>query len=93
MELDIQMFGGRGASSSKKSFQLGDGDKKVRVNKEYGEWGYSKEYDYEDRSNYMYHIYGIDKKGKEWSYSTPFYNEILEFIKSDDETKNRMKNY
>lgn len=93
MKLNIQMFGGRGASSSFKRFKLGAGDKQVRVNEKYGKWGYSKEYDYEDRSNYMYHVYGIDSKGKDWSYSTPFYNEILEFIKSDDAYKNRMKNY
>ena len=88
-------MGGRGAKSSLKTkrFKLGPNDKKVRVNSKYGEWGYNKEVDMEDSSNYMYNVFGIDNKGKEWFYQTPFYNEILDFIKSDDKTKNRLKNY
>lgn len=61
--------------------------KNVRVNKKYGTWFYEKEVDMEDSSNYMYYFYGTDANGKEWSWSTPFYNEILEFIKADDKTK------
>lgn len=61
--------------------------KKVRVNKMYGEWSYRKEVDMEDSSNYMYYFSGKDANGKEWSWSTPFYSEMLEFIKADDKTK------
>ena len=61
--------------------------KKVKVNKIYGEWFYRKEVDLEDSLNYMYYFYGKDVNGKEWSWSTPFYREMLDFIKSDDNTK------
>lgn len=61
--------------------------KKVKVNKQYGEWTYIKEVDMEDSSNYMYYFSGKDANGKEWNWSTPFYKEMLEFIKADDKTK------
>lgn len=61
--------------------------KKVRVNKIYGEWNYTKEVDLEDSSNYMYYFSGVDKDGKEWSWSTPYYHEMLEFIKQDSKGK------
>ena len=61
--------------------------KKVRVNKKYGVWTYHKEVDMEDSSNYMYYFSGTDANGKEWSWSTPYYHEMLEFIKADDKTK------
>lgn len=61
--------------------------KKVRVNKKYGEWFYRKEIDLEDNKNYMYYFEGHDINGKYWTWSTPFYNEILDFIKADDKTK------
>ena len=61
--------------------------KKVRVNKIYGEWFYRKEVDMEDSSNYMYYFYGTDNNNKEWSWATPYYHEILDFIKADEKTK------
>lgn len=62
-------------------------EKKVRVNAKYGNWVYRKEVDLEDSSNYMYYFYGTDANGKEWSGMTPFYHEILWFIKADDNDK------
>ena len=62
-------------------------DKKVRVNAKYGTWFYTKELDMEDSSNYMYYLYGTDSEGVEWSWSTPYYTEILEFIKASAEDK------
>ena len=41
----------------------------------------NKEIDLEDSTNYMYYFSGTDANGKEWSWSTPYYHEILEFIK------------
>lgn len=67
--------------------------KKVRINKQYGEWTYEKEVDMEDSSNYMYYFSGTDNKGTEWSWSTPYYSEMLEFIKAPDETKKMMMRY
>lgn len=67
--------------------------KKVRINKQYGEWTYEKEVDMEDSSNYMYYFSGKDNKGIEWSWSTPYYSEMLEFIKATDETKKMMMRY
>lgn len=64
--------------------------KKVRINKIYGEWTYKKEVDLEDKSNYMYYFSGTDSNGKEWSWSTCYYNEMLEFIKTDEKTKEIM---
>lgn len=64
--------------------------KKVRVNKIYGEWFYRKEVDMEDSSNYMYYFYGTDNNNKEWSWATPYYHEILDFIKADEKTKQIM---
>ena len=61
--------------------QGGQKMKKVRVNKKYGVWTYHKEVDMEDSSNYMYYFSGTDSNGKEWSWSTPYYHEMLEFIK------------
>lgn len=61
--------------------------KKVRVNRKYGEWFYEKQFDFENSKNYMYYIYGKDNKGCEWNWSTPYYNEILDFIKSNDNEK------
>lgn len=58
--------------------------KKVRVNKKFGEWFYEKQVDFENQKNFMYYFYGKDNKGKNWNWATPFYNEMLEFIKSDD---------
>lgn len=87
MKLNIELYGGRGASSSKNKFKLEKGYKQVRVNKQFGEWGYNKEIDPEDSKNYMYNFYGIDKSGKEWDWNTPFYNEMIEFIKGDNELK------
>lgn len=63
--------------------------KKVRVNEKYGVWYYEKEVDMEDADNRMYHLGGTDANGKEWNWSTPFYDEILNFIKADDETKEK----
>ncbi len=62
-------------------------EKRVRINNKYGEWFYEKEIDYEDNSNYMYYFYGKDSDHKEWSWSTPYYHEMIEFIKADQETK------
>lgn len=73
--------------------EIPEGHKRVRINSQYGNWYYRKEVDYEDPRNYMYYIGGTDANGKEWSYMTPFYNEINDFIKADDEIKERMKNY
>jgi len=67
--------------------------KNVRINKSYGTWKYRKEIDIEDNSNYVYYLWGIDQNGKEWAWMTPFYNEILEFIKADDKTKEIYLNY
>lgn len=64
--------------------------KKVRINKQYGEWFYRKEVDMEDSSNYMYYFYGTDNNNREWSWSTPFYHEMLDFIKADENTKQIM---
>lgn len=61
--------------------------KKVRVNAKYGIWFYEKEVDTEDSSNYMYYFDGTDANGKEWGWSTPYYNEMLEFIKATDQDK------
>ena len=61
--------------------------KQVRVNKKYGIWYYEKEVDMEDSSNYMYYFYGTDADGVEWSWSTPYYREILDFIKATSEDK------
>ena len=61
--------------------------KKVRVNEKYGTWTYNKEIDLEDSTNYMYYFYGTDANGKKWSWSTPYYNEMIDFIKADDKTK------
>lgn len=61
--------------------------KKVRINKSYGEWFYRKEIDLMSKEDYMYYFYGTDSKGTEWSWSTPFYTEMLEFIKSNDKDK------
>ena len=66
---------------------MGNEMKKFRVNKKYGVWTYHKEVDMEDSSNYMYYFSGTDSNGKEWSWSTPYYHEMLEFIKADDKTK------
>lgn len=68
--------------------------KKVRINKMYGEWYYTKELDDWGSDEYVYHLWGTDKNGKEWSYTAiPYYNMLLEFIKADDETKGRLINY
>ena len=67
--------------------------KKVRVNEKYGTWTYYKEIDLEDSDNYMYYFYGTDANGKEWSWSTPYYNEMIDFIKADDKTKQIFINY
>lgn len=67
--------------------------KKVRVNKKYGVWTYHKEIDLENNTNYMYYFSGADANGKEWSWSTPYYYEILEFIKADDKTKQTYIDY
>lgn len=64
--------------------------KNVRVSKQYGKWTYEKEVDMEDSSNYMYYFSGTDNKGVEWSWSTCYYNEMIDFIKADDETKEVM---
>lgn len=66
-------------------------DKRVRIDKKYGDWYYEKEVDMEDRSNYMYYFYGIDDDWQEWSWSTPYYHEMIEFIKADKDTKQLMK--
>lgn len=63
--------------------------KKVRVNEKYGVWYYDKEIDMECVDNRMYYIGGTDANGKEWNWSTPFYDEILNFIKADDEIKEK----
>ena len=62
-------------------------EKKVRVNQKYGIWYYRKEVDMEDSSNYMYYLYGTDSEGVEWHWSTPYYTEILEFIKASAKDK------
>jgi len=66
---------------------------KVRINKSYGEWYYNKEVDYEDASNYIYHLGGTDANGKQWNWSTPYFSEVREFIKADDEQKERYLRY
>lgn len=64
--------------------------KEFRISKEYGTWYYAKEVEEYDSNNYMYYIEGTDSEGNEWNWSTPYYNEIRDFIKSDKETKNIM---
>ena len=61
--------------------------KKVRVNEKYGAWTYCKEVDLEDSTNYMYYFSVTDANGKEWYWSTTYYNEMLEFIKTENKTK------
>lgn len=82
-------------NDEKSEYQIFDNsnDKKVRVNSQYGEWYYEKEVDMEDKDNYMYYFYGKDKNKKDWSWSTPYYHEMIDFIKSDDDTKNTMQNW
>ena len=67
--------------------------KKVRVNEKYGTWTYKKEIDLEDSTNYMYYFSGTDANGRKWSWSTPYYNEMIDFIKADDKTKQIFINY
>lgn len=67
--------------------------KKVRVNEKYGTWSYSKEVDSECKENIMYYLEGKDTNGTEWNWSTMYYNEILEFIKSDDKQKENYIRY
>ena len=68
--------------------------KKIRVNKQYGEWFYEKEVDEWDATCYNYSLWGKDANGKEWFWSSvASYQEMLAFIKATDEDKERMLRY
>lgn len=68
--------------------------KKIRVNKQYGEWFYEKEVDDWDSSCYNYRLWGTDANGKEWFWpSVVSYQEMLVFIKATDKDKERMLNF